>query len=387
MEPFKIFLSHCAGNEGPDKAIIKQLNDLLSEAFKLEKVKGTLVIEFDGETPELPGSPLHPGLVRKVETSDLVICCFFPRFLEAHYFKREVLAALNSRKPLIEIRFIPPGEEDPYLYIEHLDPRLEEEVGSGRPRCVLIKIPYTYDDSNLPRVREEIRKHVAGGQLVDAIRKQILERAERDLIMYETAEQVMNDLAEVENRTKLIRLLLYDGGTTIRNLMCHSGFQNLLEKQGENLRVHFLYVDTAFKKYISRTPEYEGSAALQAMEDGAYSAVYEALCRQSGLVHNQSPHGHMYDVLQSQKILQTLKDKYCFHLSIRKTCQLPIYRLIISQHFVYYTHILPHFSELPELGASNYYSLRLSTDSSAGKTLIRHYDSLWKSGAPEPPDA
>jgi hypothetical protein len=123
------------------------------------------------------------------------------------------------------------------------------------------------------------------------------------------------------------------------------------------------------------------------MDEGAYSAVYEALCRRSGLVHNQSPHGHTTDVARSIRTLQALKDEYHFQLNIRKTCQLPIYRLIISRQYVYYTHILPQFALDPEQGAPDYYSLRLSRESPAGMTLIRHYDWLWKSGVSEPSDA
>ena len=384
MKPFNIFLSHCAGNEGPDKAIIEQFYDLLCEAFKREQVeKRTLVIEFDGQTPELAGNPLRHGLVKRIECSDLVICCFFPRYLEAHYFREEVVAALDKRKPMIEVRFIPPDDKNPYRHVERLDPRLVEEEGGGRPRCVVITIPY--DGSAVERVREEIRRHMAVGQLVDAIRKQILERAERDLTMYSTADEVIRDLAS--RKTTSLRLFLYDGGTTIRRLQGHPDFQNLLDEQRGRLELDFLYVDTACKKFIDETPEYKGSAALQAMDDGAYSALYEALCRSSDLVHNQSPHGHLADVARSKKTLQVLKDKYQLQVNIRKTCQLPIYRLIISQHYVYYTHMLPQRMIDREQGSPDYFSLRLSRESSAGMTLIDHYDSLWKSGTPDPPDA
>ncbi len=380
---FQIFLSNCAG-DGPETVVVDQFYELLCQAFRHEKEdRHTVAIEYDRRTPVHAGNEVRHECVEKVKRSDLVICCFFPRYLEARYFREEVKAALNEGKPIIEIRFSPSGES-PYVQIEKFDRRLVEREGSGRPLRVVFNI--RYDISSPASVREAILRYVAGGGLlVDAIRKQIIERAERDLKMFSRADKVIDDLAEKE--TTSIRLFLYDGGSTIRRLQAHEGFRELLDRQRENLEVQFLYVDTACKAYISETPEYKGSEALQAMDDSAYSAVYEALCRRSGLIHNQSPNGHLADVTRSEKTLRALRDKYHFQFRIRKTSQLPLYRLIISQHYVYYTHIFPQFAEDPEQSAPDYYSLRLSTESRAGMTLIDHYESLWKSGPPESPDA
>jgi hypothetical protein len=384
MEPFVIFLSHCAG-DSTERDIVRQFDELLCEAFNHEKKEGHLTIEYDGRTLIHVGSEVRDGCVKKVKSSDLVICCFFPRYRKASYFEEEVTTALEKGKPIMEVRFIPRNNPRTYLDIGEFDRRLEEEQGDGRPRRVVIEIQYDHNGIDAARVREELRRHVAGGDLVDAIREQILKRAQYDPTLYSTADEVIDDFAR--HKTPSIRLFFYDGGSTIRKLQAHRGFQDLLDGQNSRLIVDYLYVDTACKTYVSGTPEYRASAALQTMDEGAYSALYEALCRSSGLVHNQSPHGHMTDVARSIKTLKALRDKYHFQLNIRKTCQLPIYRLMISREFVYYTHIFPHFASDPEQGSPNYYSLRLSRKSRAGKDLIDHYDSLWTAGAPEPSDA
>jgi len=214
-----------------------------------------------------------------------------------------------------------------------------------------------------------------GGQLIAQIRNAISERASRDLTILDSSDQFLHDLST--HPSNFINMFLYDGGKTVRQICSKSEVLQYLQ-QTASLQIKFLYVDTDFKPFVSETDEFRQIPELEQIDERLYAPLYEALIRKSGMVHNESPKGHKFDVNRSVRALRELSRKFGFKLEVKKTSQLPFYRTVLTRQYAYYTQLLPTFSEAAQdEGAPEYYSLRISAKSPVGLALSKHYDRLW----------
>jgi len=380
MKPFRLFLSHC--DDAKTRLYVGCLYELLEQAFKADIAKGSFKISYDGDEGVVElGRELHPALVEEVQNSDVVLGCFFKRWPQADHFQKEIKAAFEKPVFLIPILFLGPNEKAYHFRLGDLDPRLEHDQGG---QSVHSRLEISYGDaSDASTVTQLIRDQIGstlGGMLIANIRNRMIDRARRDLTMYERADELLDDLSE--HPSTFINMFLYDGGTTIRRLGENRKMLEYLQHSPRR-QVKFLYVDTNFKAFVRETKEFQQTPELEKIDERLYAPLYEALVRKSWMLHNDSPEGHMYDVAQSISALRTLAKDNGFELEIKKTCLIPFYRMVITRLHAYYTHVLPTFPAVRwGDGAKEFYSLRLSTSSPAGMSLSKHFDRLWDNAAP-----
>ena len=378
MKPFRVFLSHCDQDGRP---FVRRLYELLEEAFMAEIEAQSLKIYFDEEDGVRAGDELRPALAKQIRESDLVLACFFRRWPQASFFQQEIKEAFKTPVQIVPVLFLKPGEDPAYFRLGDLDPRLEEQ-GGGRlvHAAVLVRVG---EEPNAGPIGETIRAQVGlvlGGTLIKAIRSAIISRARRDLTMFDSSDELLHDLAA--NDTTCIDMFMYDGGTTIRRLSANAELIEHIHRS-TSLRMRFLYVDTDFRPFVCETSEFEGTPELKQLGENIYAPLYEALLRKSGMVHNESPKGHMYDVSKSVEALRALAKDLGFSLEVRKTCQLPFYRMVITRRYAYYTHFLPTFQRAHwGDGSPEYHTLRLAVNSPAGSSLVKHFESLWENAKP-----
>ncbi|MBZ5620578.1 MAG: hypothetical protein LAQ69_17910 [Acidobacteriia bacterium] len=351
--------------------------ELLVETFEAEITGGSLEIFYDGKKGLPPGAKFRQALLRQVGECDMMLACPFPRLRQAgqaEAFKLEIKTAKKKKVPIIPILFLGPNEDTSALQLGALG--LAEDDG----QLTHVAVPIRYVGSPTAEVvREAIRREVGsalGGVLIARIRNAIIDWARRDLIMYDSTDQVLHDLAA--NPSPFLNMFLYDGGMTIRRFCADTEIFHHL-KQSTGLQIRFLYVDTNFKQFVCKTPEFKQNPELKQIDKHLYSPLYEALIRRSYVLHNQSPDGHMNDVRKSVERLRDLAHKCGFGLEVRKTCQLPFYRMMVTCQYVYYTQFLPTVTD-PDSDEDppEYHSLRLSAKSPVGMALGYHFDRLWR---------
>lgn len=377
MIPFRLFLSHC--DAAPDHPLVRPLYDLLRNSLSAEIKGGALEILYDGKDPVAPGESLRKELLHQVRRSDLLLACFTRRWQQAEYFREEVKAALAARIAIIPILLLEPDDDILSFRLGDLHPDLEDGTGRLAHVAVTIRIG---DVSTATSVHDAIRSQQGselGGDLIRQIRAEMIDRARRDVTVYDRKDQVLHDLSI--QPSPYIDIFLYDGGTTIHQMAFDHEFSARLRAGA--LRIRFLYVDTNFKDFISTTPEFLARPELASLGGDTYAALYEALVRCSGMLHNRSPEGHLDDVRRSIKSLEGLAAHHNVKLEVRSTSQLPFYRMIVTRQYVYYTHFLPAATDVPgQREAPEYHSIRLSAESPAGKALASHFQTLWDQAVP-----
>jgi len=381
MVPFRLFLSHC--DDSPAHPIVRPLYELLTETFQADIRGGALEILYDGRDPVPPGVPLRAELVRKVAQCDLVLACATRRWRQAPYFVEEVKAAIAAPVPIIPVLLLGPSDDVLSFQLGDLHPDLEDHSGRLMQVALTLRVEGSDDPSG---VRDAIRTQVGsilGGTLISQIRTAFIARARRDLSLYDNQNQLLEDLAQ--QSSPYIKIFMYDGGTTINRLAHNHEVLDRMRDGGRALSLQFLYVDTDFKKFVCESPQVLARPELEQLEPSLYAALYEALVRRSGMVHNDdcSPNGHAAAVTKSVRLLQGIAQSHGLGLEVRKTSHLPFFRMILTRYYVYYTHFLPTVGGGDTSDpAPEFHSLRLAANSPAGKALGAHFDRLWKQAEP-----
>ncbi len=135
-----------------------------------------------------------------------------------------------------------------------------------------------------------------------------------------------------------------------------------------------MYLDTNFKEFIRDASAVREKKEIFNLPNDFFEKIYEALLQASRAIHNRGP--HIDDVKDSIVFFDQLANtNKSISLEVRKTSQLPLFRMIVTDNFLYYTHFMLK-SYIPPV--QNYYSLKVKKDTEIYRAGKKYFDTIFE---------
>jgi hypothetical protein len=134
-------------------------------------------------------------------------------------------------------------------------------------------------------------------------------------------------------------------------------------------------LDTGFKEFIHDAVATRNQPKLGELPSEVYCSLYESLLQASMVIHNKGPHDD--DVRDVLGFLEELAHKNPkITINVRKTSQLPVFRMIINENYLYRTHFMLNPAGF-ERNVPDYYSLKLRCDTEMYKINKKYFSKLY----------
>ena len=347
---FKIYLAYC----GPDAPKVEKVHQFLEEVFSSDD---EITFFFDKRKFNA-GGRVRERLTKEVASSKLVIAFISENWRSSEFFLDEIREAFGRNIQIVPVILIHGKDREVILKnlkLEDLDTRIAQ--------ASKVFLPYVIADDGFSSFAKLIR----------TVKQKIEISRELDFRKLRTTTELVADICC--QRSCSLDIFLVNGGSTIQKLFDNEHVQAFFQAK-RSLTVRFLYVDIECKGFIKDSPPYmRHQESLDSIDSRLFGAIYESLIYQSYGIENRNTHVEDLRFCINETLLPTSK-RWKFHLEVRKTSYLPLFRMINTDTFAYYTCFLPRKAGIRSF---EYLSLRFGKKSKIGALMAEQFNYLWSS--------